>query len=286
MYRTRPYDARQFFPLYRSSHADAVLSRQSSTLLARQAYNGSRSAVNHCTSHWDLDSCRRLTAYYPVDLLIGQSVQVRRSGGGWGNAIVCHASGGLSGVEPEIVVRFPCGGWKTIRMPLVARMVRPHENRDVSELMHHHDDSDPVEDSEAVSELMHQHADSDPVEDSEAVALDLDSSACSDSELVHALLEIESSFHADGMLPVRHTHKDDDAYTSVGVLSAHSNIGETEASLSTISRVAAVNGVPASFGDACRNALQRCVVSSDKLRDETVSLVNHAGKNCVADVHL
>ena len=267
MYRARPYETRQFFPVYGSSHANTVLSRQSGTLLAQQAHDGGRSDVNHCTSHWDLDSCRRLTAYYPVDLLIGQSVQVRRSGGGWGNAIVCHASGGLSGVDPEIVVRFPCGGWKTIRMPLVARMVRPHENRDVSELMHHHDDSDPVEDSEAVT-------------------LDLDSSACSDSELVHALLEIESSFHADGMLPVRHTHKDDDAYTSVGVLSAHSNIGETEASLSTISRVAAVNGVPASFGDACRNALQRCVVSSDKLRDETVSLVNHAGKNCVADAHL
>ena len=131
-------------------------------------------------------------------------------------------------------------------MPLVATMVRPHESRDMLELMHHRGDSDPVEDSEAV-------------------ALDLDSSACSDPKLVHALLEIGSSLHGDGMPPVRHTHKDDDAHTSVGVLSAASNIGGTETSLTAISRVTDVNGVPASFGDACRNALQRCVVSSEKL---------------------
>ena len=75
MYRTRPYDARQFFPLYRSSHADAVLSRQSSTLCIQQAHDGGRSDVKHSTSHWDLESCRRLTACYPVDLLIGQTVE-------------------------------------------------------------------------------------------------------------------------------------------------------------------------------------------------------------------
>ena len=109
---------------------------------------------------------------------------MRRSGGEWDNAIVTHVSSGATGVDPEMVVRFPCGGWKKIWMPLVAIMVRPLESRDVFELMHHRGDSDSVEDSEAV-------------------ALNSDSSACSDSELVSTLLEIESSLHGEGMPPVR-----------------------------------------------------------------------------------
>ena len=100
---------------------------------------------------------------------------------------------------------------------------------------------------------------------------------------MHALLEIESSLHGDGMPPVRHTHMDDDAHTSVSVSSADGNIGGTEATLTAISRVADVNGVPASFDDVCRNALQQCVVSSAELQDEAASLVNRAGMNCVAD---